>query len=61
MKVKDLIAELAKCPPDVEVRFFVGWDDLRSVAEVSPEDADGNVLLGCNLPPEAYARDFRDD
>lgn len=59
MKVKDLLTALAKCPPDAEVRYFVGWDDRRPVAEVSPEDADGNVLLGADLPPEAYARDFK--
>lgn len=61
MKVKDLLAELAKCPPDAEVRFFVDWEDRRPVKEVSPEDADGNVLLGADLPPEAYARDCKYD
>jgi len=61
MKVKDLLAELAKCPTEAEVRFFVGWEDRRQVNEVSPEDADGFVLLGADLPPEAFARDFKND
>ena len=61
MKVKDLLTELAKCHPDSEVQFFVGFDDRRTVSEVSPEDSYGNVLLGADLPPEAYARDFKGD
>lgn len=61
MKVKELITELAKCPPDAEVRFFVEWEDMRPVEEVSPENADGDVLLGAELPPETYARDFKYD
>lgn len=59
MKAKDLIAELAKCPPDADVRFFVGWEDCRAVADVSPEDANGDVLLGDRLPPEVFARDYK--
>lgn len=61
MKVKNLMAELAKCPPDAEVCFFMDWENRRPVSEVSPEDHDGNVLLGSDLPPEVYARDFKED
>ena len=61
MKVKDLLAALTKCPPEAEVRFFVGWEDRRPVNELSPEDADGCVLLGTYLPPEVHARDSKYD
>ncbi len=60
MKVKELIAELAKCPLESDVRFFVDWEDRRSVSALSPEDSNGDVLLGDkNLPPEAFARDVK--
>lgn len=59
MKVKDLLNELAKCPADADVRFFIEWGDVRPVIDVSLEDSDGNVLLGSDLPPEVYARDFK--
>jgi|GEM_PF-6762858 len=59
MKVHELIAELNKCPPDAEVVFFNNWDDVQPVKEVSPEDSDNNVVLGRELPPEVYARDYK--
>lgn len=61
MKVRELIAELKKCPPDADVVFFSSWDDFQSVEEISPEDYDKNVVLGRDLPPELYARDYQYD
>lgn len=59
MNVHDLMVELSKCDPCAEVRFFVDWDDRRTVRAISAEDADGTVLLGEDLPPEVHARDFK--
>ena len=59
MKVKDLLVRLAACPQESEVCFFNAFGDKRPVADVSPEDSEGSVLLGSCLPPEAYARDFK--
>lgn len=61
MKAHELIAMLQKCPQDAEVVFFCAWGDTRPVNELSPEDAGGNVVLGSDLPPEVYARDYRHD
>ena len=59
MKVSELIAALSECPPDSDVKFFVDWEDLRAVSDVSPEDSDGNVVLGVALPAEMFSRDYR--
>lgn len=62
MNVRQLIAELSTCPPDANVRFFVAWDDERTVMRVSPQDADDFVVLGDNnLPAEKYGRDYKDE
>lgn len=59
MQVRELIERLQKCPPSASVRFFVDWDDRRTVDDVSPEGVDDTVLLGTQLPPEVFARDFK--
>ena len=61
MKVHELIAQLARCPHDADVVFFSDWDDVRPVHDLSQEDSDGRVVLGRVLPPEVYARDYKDD
>lgn len=60
MKVRDLIAELEKCPQDSHVVFFVSWGDERAIQMVSPEDVNDNVVLGTSdLPAEKFARDSK--
>jgi hypothetical protein len=46
MNVKQLIAELSKCPPDSDVVYLVDCGVTRSVALLSPEDSEGRVVLG---------------
>ena len=66
MKASELLKALHDVDPDAEVNLFVDLGDKRKifgpVYSVSPEDCDGNVLLClCELPPEAYARDYKYD
>lgn len=61
MKVKELIAELERCPQESLACLFLGFDNRPEVKAISPEDCDGRVLLGAELPPEAYARDHISD
>jgi len=61
MKVRDLIERLSHCPQDAPVRFFLNWESRPEVKEISPEDADGFVVLGDDLPAEIFARDYKAD
>lgn len=61
MTVKELIAALQKCPPDAQVVAWQSWDTQFPVKTVSPEGADGEVVLGEDLPPELYGRDYKYD
>jgi hypothetical protein len=60
MKTRELIEQLSACPQDADVRFFVSWEDRRSVDALTPEDADGDVVLADkDIPAELFARDFQ--
>ena len=61
MKVRELIEQLGRCPQEAEVVWFNTWDDVRPLRDISPEGLERNVVLGDDLPPEVYSRDFKDD
>lgn len=59
MKVKDLIAELQKCDPEVDASVGIygcgGFDDSRSVEDVEQRAYDGHtwvqlgISVGCSI------------
>ena len=57
MTVKELIKALYNCNPDKVVRFHVDWGNEPEIDSwVQNSDT---VLLGNDLPPERYERDYK--
>jgi hypothetical protein len=60
MTVEELIKQLKECPQQEKVVCFVDWKVPDIVIDsISPEDCDGNVVIGNNIPAEKYARDYQ--